>query len=196
VATFNVNQFAPIAAQKADLGRLFAAPVDVACLQECTKLNLARLATAGWEVHQGGKPGTGPGNTAVLWRTTLGLEVVRSSIAPYIDSATDDLGVRVMPWVEFAGLGVVASAHRQPKRDDDEWDDSDAVLRKWAAPFERVIIGMDSNVHRHAALEEATGLSWRGVDIDGFLYRGHTLTKPTVLEQPASDHPCVVTTVS
>lgn len=191
-ATFNVNMNAPLAAQKRNIRRLFAAPVDVVALQETNRLDLPAMVAAGWHVHQD-RSSRGKANTAVMWRDTL--TATRTGIAPYIDSPTDDLGARFIAWVEFEGLGIVASAHRQPKRDDDDWDDSDDALRAWATPFPRLLVGMDSNVNRHASLEAATGLSWRGIGYDGFLSRGHTLATPVVLADVASDHPCVTTTV-
>lgn len=199
IGTFNVNQFSTPAHQRADLVDRMA-DVDVVLVQECVHLDLVAFAATmpGWAAfqHRAGD-NDGHANTGVLYRTALG---------KVTDTALVDLGradgakpdehsrERFLAGVEFNGADWFASFHGFPSRDAAA---NPTLLKRvgaWiaeqVAAGKSVTAGCDKNQITVSELEKATGLTWHGVKIDGFLTRLR-ISKPAEFPKGFSDHPGV-----
>jgi len=156
---------------------------------------VARVRTVpGWAAWQQ-RAGTNDGhaNTAVLLRSSLGLRDAGQRFL--VDSA--DTRRRYVTWATLASGLTVAAAHLPPARDKADLPAALANLRRFARAHRRggLVIGLDSNTDQHGPLEHATGLTWAGTGIDGFLTNlgQHGLHQ---LDRRYSDHHPLVTTLT
>lgn len=93
----------------------------------------------------------------------------------------------------------LASTHRPPRRNANQWPAYDTALARWAddSPLP-VLLLMDSNEPGGpAVLSRLTGMTWRGVGIDGALHDPHltpvtsALRHASALPRRQSDHRAV-----
>lgn len=200
VGSFNINQFDivkgsphPLAHQLADLETRLKT-VDILLVQECVHLDLVAIAARhpGWSAFQQ-RSGNNDGhaNTGVLYKTSLGpplgtteafLGDLPSTRARYL------AGVDLTTWA--------CSGHIFPDRDKAGIPTQLDNLGKWVkAHSGPVIIGMDRNQCPPGALENATGLKWVGIGIDGFL-TNCKIANLKEFPKGFSDHAGVYATVS
>jgi hypothetical protein len=169
VTTFNVNQFARPDHQRADL-RARMKESDVLLLQETVDLDLTAFAEhePGWaafQVRSGNNDGHA--NTGVLFRESLGLP---SDTEWSFLGDLGDTRIRGLACVQFHGREWFDAGHIFPARDKAGIPTQLANLSKWVAAHPGpVVIGLDRNQCPPGSLEQATGLRWHGVGIDGFL---------------------------
>jgi hypothetical protein len=203
VATFNVNQFdiqrqspRPLAHQKADLiARMEKSAIVLT--QETVELDLAAFvadpdtirkvgAWGAYQIRNGDNDGHA--NTAVLYRLKLGTP---TAVEWAFLGDMPKTRIRGLACVQFNDREWYASGHIFPARDRAGIPTQLANLSKWVAAHPGpVVIGLDRNQCPPGSLEQATGLRWHGVGIDGFLTNCKVAN---VAEFPKgfSDHPGV-----
>lgn len=189
--------------KKTDLGHLEGGVVMV---QEAKNVNVRKVVDRDEFRTQQNLSDDAHAGSAMFWRRdrfkVLGQGQVRAAKA----DGNDDMLDR---YITFSDLKVrgsdvkvrMASAHRPPGDERDEWPEFDAALRRFAKKAEAdglpVVIGMDANFPKGAGraaairrLEEKTGLVWHGVGIDGFLTSKDVKfnTKPKKGDDDFSDH--------
>lgn len=189
VTTFNVNQFSPLEHQKADLLKRMV-DSDVVLCQETVDLDLVAFAATvpGWgafQVRHGNNDGHA--NTGVLYRLING-RVTETDCTFLVDTKGERR--RFLTAVKQAGVWDW-SAHINPKRFAAGIPTQLAHIEAWvkAHPGPQVG-GLDRNQCPPGALENATGMKWHGVGIDGLLSNLHVAN---IAEFPKgfSDHPGV-----
>lgn len=97
-----------------------------------------------------------------------------------------DLRVR-LGWVGNTRIRL-ASSHRPPRRNANQWPSYDDGLARWAddSPLP-VLLLMDSNEPGGpAVLSRLTGMRWRGVGIDGALHDPHLEPRSAALRHAVS----------
>lgn len=191
LVTFNVNQFDPLAQQTADIEARMG-NADVVLLQECLHLDVVAFAKAhpGWaafQIRHGSNDGHA--NTAVLHRTSVG--TVTDTICTFLGSAADTRR-RYLTAVEFDHTEWDGAVHIFPRRDTRAIPAELKALATWvkAQTGKHITLGLDRNQCTPAELEKATGLSWHGVDIDGFL-SNVPVSEVAAFKPGHSDHPGV-----
>jgi hypothetical protein len=169
VSTFNVNQFSTPAHEKADLAERMKAS-DVVLCQETVNLDLVAFTqgTPDWRAFQiRHGDSDGHANTAVLSRIALsgGTRVTDEVLL----NDTKGLRRRFLAAEKLQGVWY-ASAHINPQRFAADIPTQLTHLAAWLKAHPGpAVIGLDKNQASVGALEHATGLTWHGVGIDGFL---------------------------
>ena len=194
VTTFNVNQFSSLKHQQADvLARMVDS--DTLLLQETVDLDLTAMAAsvAGWgafQVRNGADDGHA--NTGVLYRTADG-KITDTASTFLVDTKGER--ARYLTAVKQGGVWK-GSAHINPKRFSFGIPTQLAHIGAWVRAHPGpVILGLDRNQCPPGALENATGLKWHGVGIDGFL-TNMPVANLKAFPKGFSDHPGVHADVS
>jgi hypothetical protein len=191
LATFNVNQFSSVKHQRADLlARMLG--TDVVLCQETVGIDLTAFVSTvvgpPWGAYQE-RHGANDGhaNTAVLYRLAGG---VPTATGTTFLTSTQGERVRYLTTVQQGGVWY-GSAHINPKRFAAGIPQQLAHLGAWVKAHPGpVVIGLDRNQCPPSALEHATGLTWHGVGIDGFL-TNLPIANLKEFPQGFSDHPGV-----
>lgn len=155
---------------------------DVACVQEAKHLRVKGALGDFFRVHQNLRRESKQG-VAIAWRQRK----VKAKMSPatrrkfgrplggYV-LGVSNFGLKMLPryinyrLLDFNGTTVlVISTHRPPKRFSRLWSLFDRALIRFikSVPFP-VIVGMDSNTRTHALFARLSGMTWRGIGIDGF----------------------------
>lgn len=168
VGSFNVNQHDSSDHVISDLVARIP-DVDILMLQEAVNLDAHAFAQSqvGWAAFQlDPNDNSGVSNTAVLYRTALGSPQDTTSV--FVGDAADTRQ-RFLNGVKFNDVWYNA-VHLFPERDDVDNTGVINRIHNWSAAHpEAQIWGLDKNQVDIGTLESVTGLSWTGIDIDGFL---------------------------
>ena len=195
VTTFNTDQFKSVEHQEADLWvRMLGS--DVVLTQETVKVDLEKFAASreGWaafQVRDGDNDGHA--NTGVLYRTSLGKPTATD--CTFIGDV-DGTRRRFLTAVQFNDREWYWAAHIFPKRDSGGIPAEVAAIGKWVKTHPGPTVGgLDRNQCPPGTLENATGLKWHGVGIDGFLTNCQ-VANVAEFTKGFSDHPGVHANVS
>jgi hypothetical protein len=177
VTTFNVNQFDRprdldddgFPREQAKDLRVRMASSDVILCQETVHIDLTAFAATvpGWgafQIRHGANDGHA--NTGVLYRLSGG--PITATDCTFLVNTKGER-TRYLTGVQQGGVWY-GSAHINPKRFAIGIPDQLAHIGAWVKAHPGpVVIGLDRNQCPPSALEHATGLTWHGVGIDGFL---------------------------
>lgn len=189
VVSFNVNQFSKPQHQLADLTARMA-DADVIGVQESVKLDLVAFVQSSpeWQAFQiRNGDNDGHANTAVLYRKALG--PVQDTVDLFVGD-TPGTRRRFLAAVKIGGVWY-GSLHLFPSRDKGGIPEQLRRAGAWRRTHPGAHVWeLDKNQAKPADLEDATGLTWHGIDIDGFLTN---LPLKGLAEFPKgfSDHPGV-----
>lgn len=166
--------------RKTDLPRVHGGVVMV---QEAKNVNVHRTVNQDRYNAFQNRGDDGRAGSALYWRQDRFRVLDRGQRLLASPDGNDDMLKRYVSWTDLKVRGSdvtvrMASAHRPPGDEKDEWAEFDRGLVAFARQARRdgipVVIGMDLNMKdpaRIRALEKATGLEWHRPpgSIDGFL---------------------------